>query len=121
MKDFREIQVWQKAHQLVLDIYRIICLFPNDEKYGLISQIKRAAVSIPTNIAEGCGRNSDPDFARFLEIAYGSANEVDYLLHLSKDLSILEDRSYQTINEKLTEVKKMLASLIRKIRSDKKQ
>lgn len=121
MKDFREIKVWQKSHQLVLNIYKISCTFPNDEKFGLISPIKRAAISIPTNIAEGCGRNSDPDFARFLEIAYGSANEVDYLLTLSKDLSILDNQSYRNVNTDLMEVKKMLSSLVRKIRNDNKQ
>lgn len=117
MKDFREMKVWHKAHELVLHVYKISSQFPADEKFGLTSQIRRAAVSIPTNIAEGCGRNSDPDFARFLEIAYGSANEVDYLLTLSKDLYVLENQNYQSINAELAEIKKMLSTLVRKIRN----
>lgn len=76
---------------------------------------------MPTNIAEGCGRNTNPDFARFLEIAYGSANEVDYLLLLAKDLAMIEDHNYQTINSQLVEIKKMLSALIRKIRNSNKQ
>lgn len=120
MKDFREMQVWHKAHQLALHIYRITKEFPEDEKYSLTSQIRRAAVSIPTNIAEGCGKKTDPDFARFLQISYGSANEVDYLLLLAKDLSMLRQNLYENTNDKLIEVKKMLAALIRKVRSGQK-
>ncbi len=116
MKDFRELNVWHKSHELTLEVYKVTCEFPNNEKYGLVSQIRRATVSIPTNIAEGCGRNSNPDFARFLEIAYGSASEVDYLLLLSKDLAIIDDRNYETMNSQLLEIKKMLSALIRKIR-----
>jgi four helix bundle protein len=116
MKDFRELKVWHKSHGIALEVYKLTYRFPNDEKFGLISQIRRAAVSIPTNIAEGCGRNSNPDLARFLAIAYGSANEVDYLLLLSKDLSIINDPDYQAMNSQIVEVKKMLAALLRKIR-----
>ena len=116
MKDFRQIQVWHKAHQLVLDVYRATRDFPTDERYGLTSQLRRAAASIPTNIAEGCGKSTDKDFARYLQISYGSANEVDYLLLLAKDLSILRPEIYDNINSTLIEVRKMLAALIRKVR-----
>jgi len=117
MKDFRQIQVWHKAHQLVLDVYCLTRDFPSEEKYGITSQIRRAAASIPTNIAEGCGRSSDKDFARFLQMSYGSVNEVDYLLLLAKDLLILGSELYERINNNLVEVKKMLAALIRKVKS----
>jgi len=117
MKDFRQIKVWHKAHQLVLDVYRVTRDFPADEKYGLTSQLRRAAASIPTNIAEGCGKSTDKDFARFLQISYGSANEVDYLLLLAKDMSMLRLELYETMNNSLIEVKKMLAALIRKVKS----
>lgn len=85
MKDFRNIKTWEKAHELVQIVYRETSNMPTDERFGLTTQIRRAAVSIPTNIAEGCGRDSDRDFARFLHIAMGSASEVEYLcLHLAR-------------------------------------
>jgi four helix bundle protein len=82
MKNFRDLKVWEKGHQLVLRVYEISQGYPKAEMYGLTSQLRRAAVSIPTNIAEGCGRGTDMDFARFLQIAMSSASEVDYLLFL---------------------------------------
>ncbi len=88
MKDFKSLLVWDKAHLLVLEIYKIE--LPKEELYGLSSQIRRAGSSIPTNIAEGCGRGSDLDFKRFLQIAFGSACEVEYLLILCKDLEYIQ-------------------------------
>ena len=89
MKDFRELKVWDKAHRVALSVYRATKDFPAQEQYGLTSQIRRAAVSIPTNIAEGCGRNGDAEFARFLDIALGSASELEYLVLLSGELELL--------------------------------
>jgi four helix bundle protein len=89
MKDFRKLKVWEKAHQLVLKIYRITENLPREESYGLTSQIRRACVSIPTNIAEGCVRSSDADFSRFLYIALGSTSELEYLIMLSMDLKFI--------------------------------
>ena len=86
MKNFRELKVWEKAHLLTIDIYRITATFPKEEMYGLTSQIRRASSSIPANIAEGCGRGSDNDFRRFLQIAMGSASELEYHLLLAHDL-----------------------------------
>ena len=83
MKDYRSLQVWQKSHELTLSVYEVTQSFPNDEKYGLTSQLRRSASSIPSNIAEGCGRGSDADFARCCQIAMGSACEVNYQLLLS--------------------------------------
>ncbi|HRJ76165.1 MAG TPA: four helix bundle protein, partial [Anaerolineales bacterium] len=82
MKDFRQLKVWEKSHQLALAVYKVTKSFPKEELYGLTTQIRRASMSIPTNIAEGCGRNTDADFARFLQIAMGSASETEYQLIL---------------------------------------
>ncbi len=117
MKDFRNLEVWEKAHALTLKIYRESKNFPKEEMFGLTSQIRRAVASVPTNIAEGCGRQTDADFARFIQIAFGSANEVDYLLILLKDLKILELEKYTDFNDKLNQIKKMLAGLLKKLRS----
>jgi len=78
MKNFRKLSVWDKSHQLTLDIYKSTSSYPNEERYGLKSQMRRAVSSIPTNIAEGCGRNTQPQFAQFLNIAFGSASELEY-------------------------------------------
>jgi len=116
MKDFRNLQVWSKSHQLTLLIYKATSQFPTTEKYGLVSQIKRASVSIPTNIAEGCGRGSDKDFARFLQIAMGSASEVEYLIILSEELKFINAEIYNSLIERIQEIKKMLSSLLKTIR-----
>ena len=86
MQDFRKLQVWEKSHNLTLRIYKLTSKFPREEIYGLTSQMRRADASIPTNIAEGCGRESAADFARFLQIASGSASETEYLILLAHDL-----------------------------------
>ena len=119
MKSFRDLLVWQKAHQLTLAIYKETKSFPKEELYGLTSQIRRACASIPANIAEGCGKGSDADFSRFLQIAFGSANELEYHLLLVHDLGILESEIYRNLESELVEIKKMLASLITKIRTNR--
>ncbi|RZK12827.1 MAG: four helix bundle protein, partial [Flavobacterium sp.] len=90
MRDFKKYDIWQLSHLLTLEIYKVTSHFPKEEIYGLTSQIRRAATSIPTNISEGCGRNSDKEFNYFLNIALGSANETEYLLILSKDLQYID-------------------------------
>ncbi len=117
MKNFRDLGVWHKAHLLALEVYKITAHFPKEELYGLTSQLRRAAASIPSNIAEGCGRGSDPDFARFLQIAMGSASEVEYQLLLAHDLSFISPANYTRLNDLVTEVKRMLTSLLQKLRS----
>ena len=84
VKDFRELKVWQKAHQLTLTVYQLTAAFPREELYGLTSQLRRSCSSIPANLAEGCGRNGDAEFARFCSIAMGSASEVEYHLLLAQ-------------------------------------
>lgn len=116
MKDFRSLMVWEKGHRLTLFIYKQTRSFPKEELYGLTSQIRRASSSVPINIAEGCGRGSDADFARFLQMAFGSASETEYLLVLCLELGYLTKEQYVEANLLVEEVKKMLAKLMATIR-----
>lgn len=118
MQDYKKLVVWQKAHALAVVIYKITESFPKNELYGLVSQIRRAAVSIATNIAEGTGRNSNPDFSRFLQIAYGSSSEVEYLILLSAELNYLPFDIANKMNLDIQEIKKMLASLQKKLKTE---
>jgi four helix bundle protein len=113
MRDFRELKVWEKSHRLTLDLYQTTRSFPTDERYGVTAQIRRAVGSIPTNIAEGCGRNGERELARFLVIAGGSASETEYLLLLAKDLGYLEQGAYEELDEGINEIKRILNSFIR--------
>ena len=115
LRDFRKYKVWEQSHLLTLEVYRITKTFPIDERYGIISQIRRACSSIPTNIAEGCGKSSEKDFARFLGISYGSASETEYLILLSKDLNYIDLILHQKIHEELVSIKKQLFQLIKKL------
>ena len=117
MKDFRSLSVWSKAHLLAIEVYRVTSSFPKEETYGLISQVRRACVSIPANIAEGCGRNGEAEFRHFLEIALGSATELEYHLLLSRDLRFLKDVDYNSLVLAVTEVKRMLTGLIQTVRA----
>jgi four helix bundle protein len=117
MVDYRKYKVWQKSHQLVLDVYAITSNFPKEEQFNLVSQINRAAVSIPTNIAEGCGRETQKELIRFLYISSGTAHELEYLLFLSIELKIKAMENTTKILADIDEVKRMLASLIKKISS----
>jgi four helix bundle protein len=118
MGDFHDLQAWQKAHSLTLLVYRSTATFPREEMYGLTSQMRRAATSIPANLAEGCGRNSDPEFARFCSIAMGSANELEYHLLLAKDLNLIPAKDHRTLADRVAELKRMLASLRRTLKAD---
>ena len=118
MKNFRDLIVWRKSHEMTLALYQRTKSFPKEEAYGLTSQLRRAASSIPANIAEGCGRNGNADFARFLQIAFGSANELEYHLLLARDLQILNIEEHRQLEFQILEVKKMLASLLMKVRSE---
>ncbi len=113
MKDFRTLQVWHKSHSLTTEIYKETTLFPKEEVYGITSQLRRAISSIPTNLSEGCGRGSDKDFARFVQIAMGSASETEYLILLSGDLNYMSKEATDKYIEKINEVKKMLVALIK--------
>ena len=116
MQDYRNLKVWQKSQQLVIAIYKLTAKFPKEELYSLTSQIRRAAVSIPANIAEGCARGGDAEFGRFLHISQGSAAELDYHLLLARDLHFLDDSAYKSVSASLTEVRRMLNTFIRKLK-----
>ncbi|MEM7550141.1 MAG: four helix bundle protein [Bacteroidota bacterium] len=118
MKDFRKLMVWEKAHGIAVDTYAITLNFPKEETYGLTSQMRRAASSVPTNIAEGCGRGSNADFARFIQIALGSSSELEYLFILATDLKYLGTELANEIELRIQEIKKMLTGLIKKLKTD---
>ena len=118
MRDYKKLQVWDRSHQLTLEIYKELKNFPKEELFALTSQMKRSSSSIPTNIAEGAGRFTNKDFARFLTIAYGSANELEYQIILSSDLGFLEHSKGEILIEKVQEIRKMLHALINKLNSD---
>lgn len=117
VRDDRQFVVWQKAHALTLLVYTVTRPFPVEERFGLTAQLRRAAVSIPSNIAEGAGRASDTDFARFLDMAGGSANEVEYQMLLAHDLGYVPELEYQTVASQLSEVRRLLTGFRRKLRS----
>ena len=119
MKDFRDLKVWEKSHRLTLDVYDLTAAFPNAERYGLTSQMRRAASSIPANIAEGCGRSSNGELSRFLYVAMGSACELEYHELLAKDLKLINADEHRKIESRTVEIKRMLAALIAKVNSDR--
>lgn len=117
MQDFKKLLVWEKSHQLTLAVYKATAEFPKAELFGLTSQTRRACASIPANIAEGCGRDGRADSARFLQVAMGSASELEYHLFLAHDLRLLNDSAYKSLESRAVELKRMLASFIGKLRS----
>jgi four helix bundle protein len=119
MRDFRQLKIWEKAHGLSLAIYTATSNFPQQELFGLTSQLRRAAASIPANIAEGCGRSGESELARFLTIALGSASELEYHIILSTDLCYLNKTVSQQLFKQVTEVKRMLTSLVKKLKADR--
>jgi len=117
LKDFRKLRVWEKSHQLVLSVYKVTAALPADERFGIASQMRRAAVSIPANIAEGCGRGGDREFARFLRVAAGSAAELEYLILLALDLDLVAAERVEPLAAHVVEVRKMLRGLVQTIQS----
>jgi four helix bundle protein len=115
MEDFKNLKVWRKAQELTLVVYEETRSFPRDEMYGLTSQLRRAAASVGANIAEGCGRRSDAEMKRFLQIARGSACELEYHVLLAKDLHLLQATSFENLNQRILEVQRMLASLVQRL------
>jgi four helix bundle protein len=116
LRDFTKLTVWTRAHELTLLIYDLTARFPRDELYGLTSQLRRAASSVPANIAEGCGREGDPELARFLRISMGSASEVEYHLMLARDLKYLSIETYEATRDRLYEVKRMQVRLLQRLK-----
>ncbi len=120
MKNFRDLIVWNKAHALTLEIYKVTDHFPRREMFGVTSQLRRASSSIAANIAEACGRVAKGDFSRFLSNAMGSASEVEYFLVLCRDLKLLTPEVHQRCNHDIVEVKRMLAALITKVEMERR-
>ncbi len=119
MKDFRQLAIWQRSHQLTLEIYKLTRTFPSDERYGLTSQLRRSMASVPANIAEGCGRDTEMELKRFLDIAHGSASEADYHLHLATDLLYLSPEVCRPLAKELSELKRMIGAFSRKLKADR--
>ena len=115
MRNFKELVIWKKSHLLTLNIYRITKSFPRYELFGLTSQMQRSSSSIPTNIAEGCGHNSNASFRRYLCIAAASASELEYQLILSNDLNYITDKTFAELQQSVMEVKKMIYVFIQKL------
>jgi four helix bundle protein len=115
MRDFKNPHVWERSHKLTLSTYRATGGFPKEEMYGLTSQMRRAAASVPANIAEGYSRGGDAELARFLRIAVGSAGELEYHLLLAHDLGFLETWLYQQLQRETVELKLMLVTFVKKL------
>ncbi len=116
MRDFRNLKIWERADKFTTNVYRVTQSFPNDEKFGLTSQIRRGSASMPTNIAEGCGRDSLPEYNRFLQIAMGSSSELDYLLILAHDLSYIDETTFSIMSNELGEIRRMLNAYIQRLK-----
>jgi four helix bundle protein len=116
MRNFEDLQVWQKAHNLTLEIYKDIRCFPSEERFGLTSQMRRSCSSIGANLAEGCGRRSDGEMARFVQIAMGSGAELSYHLLLARDLGFLSQSCSEKLRSDLSEIMRMLSSLSQKVK-----
>jgi four helix bundle protein len=115
MRDFKQLKVWEKAHRLALDVYRATREFPSEERFGLTIQLRRAAVSVPSNIAEGCGRAGNKELAHFMSMAAGSVSEVEYQLLLARDLGFVSKERHQHLDGQTTEVRRMLNSFMKKL------
>ena len=119
MKDFRNLKVWEKAHCLTMAVYKASGRFPRQEVFGLTSQMRRCSASIGANIAEGCGKSGNNEFQRYLQIASGSASELDYHFLLARDLGLFEDMDYQRLSGELLHLRKMLTSLLQRVQSER--
>lgn len=115
MRDYKKYDVWKLGHEITLQVYNLTKTFPKEEQYGLISQMRRAAYSIPSNIAEGCGRESDNEFKRYLTITRGSASELEYFTILTKDLGFIQKSDFEILNDQVNKVRRSLKNLINKI------
>lgn len=117
MSDYKKLKVWEDAHKFTVDIYNITQKFPNNEQYGLTSQIRRSAASIPTNIVEGCGQLDNGNLIRFLGIAKVSAFELEYQLKFSKDIGCINDDEYKVLDKKIQSIICMLTGLIKSLKT----
>ena len=116
MQNYRHLQAWQKAHLSAVNVHRSTESIPRSGNTGLISQIRRAALSIPANLAEGCGRSSDADFAKFVQIAVGSSSELEYHLQFACDTALIHRTEFETRQKEIVEVRRMMIGLLKKLR-----
>ncbi|MGB8770434.1 MAG: four helix bundle protein [Candidatus Korobacteraceae bacterium] len=116
MRNYEDLEVWQKAHALTIKVYRVTDSFPRSEMFGLTSQVRRSASSIGANLAEGCGRWGDAELGRYVQIAMGSASELQNHMGLAKDLQFLSLAEYATILNKLTSIRQMLTAFLQRLR-----
>ncbi len=119
MKSFKDLIVWEKSHRLAVQVYVDTKRFPKEELNGLTAEMRRCSASIPAKIAEGCGRNRDSELARFFEMAMGSACELEYLFLLSRDLGYLGQEEFNDRGGTIIEIKRMLASFLQKLKSER--
>lgn len=117
MKNFKDLSVWKKARQNVLSIYKVSKGFPKEERYCLTGQLRRAAISVPANLAEGCGKSSDKDFGRYVQNSFGSSQEIEYLIFLAFELGYISLAEFKTLDQNINEVKAMLLGLLKTLRS----
>lgn len=118
MLNFKDLAIWQRSHKLAIDIYRATLKFPKEEIYGLTSQIRRAVASIPTNIAEGCGRRTNAELANFLNIASGSASEVEYEILLAKEVGYITAEQCELWTKEIGEIRSMLAAYMKRLKTE---
>ena len=116
MRNFLQLEIWKRSHQLTLNIYNTTKTFPKEEMFGLSSQMRRSASSIPTNIAEGCGRNTNPQFINFLQISTGSCSELQYQLFLTKDLAYISEETFVELDAEVNEIRKMIFAYLSKLK-----
>ncbi|WP_430966938.1 four helix bundle protein [Spongiimicrobium sp. 2-473A-2-J] len=115
MRDYRKYDIWKLGHEITLNIYKLSAAFPEEERYGITGQVRRAAYSIPSNIAEGCGRSSDAEFKRYLTISLGSASELEYFTMLIRDLGYIKESDFDTLYDDVNKVRRSLNNLINKV------
>jgi four helix bundle protein len=116
VKGFKDLKVWRKAHEMTVAVYQVTRTFPREEVYGLTSQLRRSAASIGANIGDGCGRRSDGEMARFLQISRGSASEIEYHVLLARDLGYLGESEFRRLSLQADELQRMLTALIQRFR-----
>ena len=119
MKDYRQLEVWERSHKFTLEVYSVTKIFPKEELFGLTSQLRRCCSSIPANLAEGCGRDSDAELKRFIDIAHGSASETEYFLLLSFELGYLPAPDHARFGDEISQIKRMLGAFARKLKADR--
>jgi four helix bundle protein len=119
VKDYRQLEIWERSHQLTLQIYALTKSFPKEELFGVTSQLRRCCASIPANLAEGCGRDSDAELKRFVDISHGSASEAEYFLLLAFDLGYIPATDHARLADEISQIKRMLGAFARKLKADR--